>query len=221
MRKISSFILASIVCSAVAVAQHGGGGGGHEGGSGGGHEGGGGGHVGGGYVPQHGPEGHGGGVQGGGYNGGGANRGGASGGGYNGDANRGGVNGGNYGGGGGDRHFNDFNGHPDAPHVHDNGQWVGHQGGDAHYHLDQPWSHGHFPGQFGPSYVYRLGGGGPNRFFFNGFYFGVAPYDLGYVNGWNWGTDDVVLYDDPDDPGWYLAYNPRLGTYAHVQYYGR
>ena len=120
----------------------------------------------------------------------------------------------------GDRHFADVQGHPDAPHVHDNGQWIGHQGGDAHYHLDHPFAAGRFPGHFGPSYVYRLGGGGPNRFFFNGFYFGVAPYDLAYVNGWNWTADDVVLYDDPADPGWYLAYNPRLGTYVHVQYFG-
>jgi hypothetical protein len=122
---------------------------------------------------------------------------------------------------GGDRHFNDAQGHPDAPHVHDNGQWVGHAGGDAHYHLDHPWEHGHFPGHFGPSYVYRLHGGGPGRFFFGGFYFGVAPYDLGYVSGWDWNSDDIVLYDDPDDPGWYLAYNPRLGTYVHVQYFGQ
>ncbi len=131
------------------------------------------------------------------------------------------VDNGGFHGGGGPQHFNDGPGHPDAPHVHDNGQWVGHQGGDPHYHLDQPWAHGHFPGHFGPSYVYRLGGGGPNRFFFNGFYFGVAPYDLGYVNGWLWNTDNIVLYDDPSDPGWYLAYNPRLGTYVHVQYFGQ
>ncbi len=116
--------------------------------------------------------------------------------------------------------FRDQPGHPDYPHVHDDGKWIGHGGGDAHYHLDQPWSHGHFPGHFGPSYVYRLHGGGPGRFFFNGFYFGVAPYDYAYCNGWLWNSDDIVIYDDPDDPGWYLAYNTRLGTYVHVQYYG-
>ena len=119
------------------------------------------------------------------------------------------------------RGFNDQPGHPDRPHVHDDGQWIGHRGGDAHYHLDHPWQNGRFPGHFGPNYVYRLGGGDRSRFFFNGFYFGVADYDYGYVDGWNWGADDIVLYDDPSDPGWYLAYNPRLGTYVHVQYLGQ
>ena len=117
--------------------------------------------------------------------------------------------------------FSDQPGHPDAPHVHDNGRWIGHQGGDAHYRLEQPWQHGHFPGNFGSSYVYRLGGGDRSRFFFNGFYFGVADYDYGYVDGWDWNADDVIIYDDPSDPGWYLAYNPRLGTYVHVQYLGQ
>ncbi|HWX55572.1 MAG TPA: hypothetical protein VN176_13355 [Verrucomicrobiae bacterium] len=121
------------------------------------------------------------------------------------------------------RKFDDKPGHPPAPHVHAaNDQWVGHSTGrnDPHYHLDHPWEHGRFPDEVGARHIWRLGGGGPERFGFGGFFFSVAPYDIGYTNGWLWDNDDLVLYDDPDDPGWYLAYNPRLGTYVHVQYLG-
>lgn len=120
------------------------------------------------------------------------------------------------------RNFADKDGHPNAPHVHSNGKWIGHDSGrdDVHYHLDHPWEHGHFPGGFGRGHVWRIVGGGPDRFWFGGFYFGVAPYDVGFCNGWLWDSDQIVIYEDPDHVGWYLGYNVRLGTYVHVQYFG-
>lgn len=133
----------------------------------------------------------------------------------------------NRGGGGNDKKppIQDHPGHPTAPHVDTTGKtdkWVGHDSGrnDPHYHLDKPWEHGHFPGEIGAGHIYRIAGGNRDRFWFGGFYFSVAPYDYDDCADWDWATDDIVIYDDPDHIGWYLAYNTRLGTYCHVLYLG-
>lgn len=117
--------------------------------------------------------------------------------------------------------FRDRRGHPTVPHV-DGNVWVGHDTGrdDDRYRVERPWEHGHFAGGFGPRFVWRLAGGGPGRFWFHGWFWSVAPYDAAYCGSWMWGSDPIVIYDDPDHPGWYLAYNQRLGPYIHVMYMG-
>jgi hypothetical protein len=121
------------------------------------------------------------------------------------------------------RGFRDQPTHPDAPHVHAaDDRWIGHDSGrgDARYQIDRTAGQRRFTGGIGRDHVFRLSGGGPGRFWFGGNYFSVAPADFAFCNDWLWDNDQIVLYDDPDHPGWYLAYNTRLGTYCHVQYLG-
>ena len=81
--------------------------------------------------------------------------------------------------------------------------------------------HGGFSHDYiGPRHVWRLEGGNRDRFFFRGFYFRVAAYDYPAADGWYWDRDNVIIYDDPDNAGCYLAFNTRLGTYIHVTFEG-
>lgn len=102
------------------------------------------------------------------------------------------------------------------PHV-EGQQWVQHEQVPR---IDHPYPHGQFRLGFGASHVFHIQGGNRERFWFNGNYFEVAPVDWAYVADWNWNGDPIAIYDDPDDPGYYLAYNGRLGTYVHVIFLG-
>jgi hypothetical protein len=119
------------------------------------------------------------------------------------------------------RNFADKPGHPSVPHV-DGKHWIGHDTGpnDARYFLAHPWEHGQYTGGFGPAHRWRLVGGGPRRFWFNGWFWTVAPDDVIYCNDWQWDADEIVIYEDEDHTGWYIAYNVRLGTYVHVEFLG-
>lgn len=101
-------------------------------------------------------------------------------------------------------------------------QWRGHvtTHENQRLRLERPFEHGRFPGGIGRDHRFILRGFHSHRFFIDGFFFEVFPDDLIFCNNWLWNGDQVVIYEDVNDPGWYLAYNVRLGTYIHVQYLG-
>ena len=93
--------------------------------------------------------------------------------------------------------------------------------GDTRFHVERPWSAGRFAG-VGHRHVYRVARWDARRhsFWLNSWAFAVADWEWEYCSDWDWTNDEIVIYDDPDHAGWYLAYNVRLGAYAHVQYNG-
>ena len=129
----------------------------------------------------------------------------------------------------------DEKGHPYVPHVDaKNDKWVGHDtcADDPHYHLDHPWTHGRFTGGLGPQRTFALAldkvSSGiaewlaveSGRLWFGNFYWNIARFDYDIAARWKWAGDQIVIYEDPVHVGWYLAYTPRLGSYAHVEYLG-
>jgi len=67
--------------------------------------------------------------------------------------------------------FVDRTGHPNAPHVHTDGNWFGHDWGrsDGRFQLDHPFEHGRLPERLDFGHVYHLGGGDMRRFSLGGF----------------------------------------------------
>jgi hypothetical protein len=135
----------------------------------------------------------------------------------------------------GQHQLNDQKGHPYHPHVDaKDDKWVGHDtcADDPHYHLDHPWAHGHFTGGFGPQRVFTLQvdkvsmkiarwlSVESGRLYFDNYSWRVNSNDYDAAAHWRWAGDQIVIYEDPVHVGWYLAYIPRIGTYAHVEYLG-
>jgi hypothetical protein len=111
-----------------------------------------------------------------------------------------------------------------VPHVHED-HWYGHdRPNDKRYVIVHPYPHGRFE-HFGPSYRYHVDRFdlGAHRFWFpGGFSFEIASWDWDLASSWCWDCpgDNLVVYDDPDHPGWYLVYNAQTGVYVHAQYLG-
>jgi hypothetical protein len=105
--------------------------------------------------------------------------------------------------------------------YHDNRDYHGNRGHPLPGYRDGHRYRGGFSHDYiGPRHVWRLEGGGRDRFFFRGYHFRVAAYDYPHAEGWYWDRDNVIIYDDPGKVGCYLAFNTRLGTYIHVTFDG-
>lgn len=106
------------------------------------------------------------------------------------------------------------------PHVNHN-QWYGHdRPDDPRFRVARPYAGGRFE-HLGPSYRYNVSrfDAPHHRFWLGGFGFEIAAWDWAEASDWCWdcNEDDLVVYDDPDHPGWYLIYNVHTGEYVHAQ----
>ena len=109
----------------------------------------------------------------------------------------------------------------EAPHVQrDRNRWVMPRYTREDFRVARAFEHGRFTRGTGPSYVWQLRGGNPNHFSISGVWFTLLPADYRWADDWMWDRDYIVVYNDPDHWGWYLAYNVRLGMYLHVRYMG-
>lgn len=104
--------------------------------------------------------------------------------------------------------------------LRNGGRWAGPVYARDAFRLEHPWAAGRFAGGLGPRYVWHLKAGNRERFDTGAGWFALAPADYEHANDWRWDNDDMVLYPDTDHDGWYLAYNPRTGTYTHLRYLG-
>ena len=102
----------------------------------------------------------------------------------------------------------------------DRGHWNQPRYDRDDFEREPAWQHGRFPRGTGPRFVWQLRGGNRARFNVGGVYFSLLAADYRDADDWYWDHDRIVIYDDFDHDGWYLAYNVRLGAYLHVRYLG-
>jgi hypothetical protein len=107
--------------------------------------------------------------------------------------------------------------------AHVNGVvWLGreHPRNDVRFRLAHPWEFGRFRGRLGVEHAWLLRGGTRARFSVGAGYFRVAAWEYPLVEDWWWDRDEIMIFEDPDAEGWYVAFNTRLGTSVHVMVVG-
>ena len=108
-------------------------------------------------------------------------------------------------------------GHPVAPHVHaGTTAGFGHEAfhGDSRYVIAHPWAHGHSTEARASARLSSRGWW--TERFCSDTSISTSCRSTSSTSTAGSELDQIVIYEDPDHDGEYLAYNPRLGTYVHV-----